>query len=262
MGTTTVKKSAMATPFSDPRTGQLYFRRGVPEALRVAFNGKAQIKISLRTKDPAEAKIAFARENARFEQQLADARRQLAEGSLLSTPGAVVRLWCERGPIASGLTGSQRLTLTLMELDAAAGSRHNSTVEGAIFPPAIMGPAQNTDWTTVLTNKAMFDALLAQSYSDDVEQAGTHWIRLRWHNPEISWRHCLKGPVERLRAFEPSAARFTNDELATALLAVVDEKRTGDEGANRARLSPRRARAPQPRLRPPHASPATFQRVE
>jgi integrase len=250
MGTTTVKKHAMATPFADPRTGQLYFRRGVPEALRAAFDGRAQVKISLRTKDPAEAKIAFARENALFEQQLADARRQLAEGRLLATPGAVVRMWCERAPVANGLTGPQRLALTFMELDAAAGGFHSSAAKDAIFPPAILGPAQNTDWTAVLASRPAFDALLTEVYEDEVERTGTNWIRLRWHKSEASWRQCLNGPVQRVRAFEPSAARFTDDELATALLAIVDEKRSGDEDTNRARLAPRRARTQQPRLRP------------
>ena len=42
----------MATPFADPRTGQLYFRRAVPEALRAAFDNKAQVKVTLGTKDP------------------------------------------------------------------------------------------------------------------------------------------------------------------------------------------------------------------
>ena len=85
----------MATPFPDPRTGQLYFRRAVPEALRAAFDGKREVKVSLGTKDPSEAKAPFARENAAFEVRLADARRRIAEGTLLPTPGAVVRRWCE-----------------------------------------------------------------------------------------------------------------------------------------------------------------------
>lgn len=111
----------MATPFADPRTGELYFRRAVPDALRAAFDGKAQVKVTLRTKDPAEAKIAFARENAKFEEQLADARRRMADGTLLPTPAAVVRRWCEGPAGDAALTGAQRLIVTSMELDAAAG---------------------------------------------------------------------------------------------------------------------------------------------
>ena len=85
----------MATPFTNPRDGILYFRREVPEKLRAAFDGKREVKVSLGTRDPLAAKAAFARENAKFEECLADARRRVAEGTLLPTPGALVRRWCE-----------------------------------------------------------------------------------------------------------------------------------------------------------------------
>ena len=77
----------MATPFKNPRDDILHFRREVPEKLRAAFDGKQIVKVSLRTRDPIEAKAHFARENAKFEKQLADARRRIAEGILVSTPG-------------------------------------------------------------------------------------------------------------------------------------------------------------------------------
>ena len=75
----------MATPFAHPRDGILHFRREVLKPLRAAFDSKGQVKVSLDTKDPTEAKAAFARENAAFEERLADARRRLAEGTLLPT---------------------------------------------------------------------------------------------------------------------------------------------------------------------------------
>lgn len=83
MGTETVKKSSMATPFPDPRTGQFYFRRAIPEPLRPAFGGMRERKITLGTKDPVAANEPFARLNAEFERDLAEARRKLAEGTLL-----------------------------------------------------------------------------------------------------------------------------------------------------------------------------------
>ncbi|WP_066681945.1 MULTISPECIES: site-specific integrase [unclassified Sphingomonas] len=239
----------MATPFADPRTGQLYFRRAVPEALRAAFDGKAQVKVTLRTKDPAEAKIAFARENARFEEQLADARRRMAEGTLLPTPAALVRRWCEGPAGDTALTGAQRLIMTFMELDAAAGSRCSAGADD-IFPPAVLGPAANTDWTAVLGDRARFETILSQAYDGDAERTGSNWIRTRWHDSPESWRHCLDGPVARLRAFDDSAERFSDEALATALLGVIDAKRSGDDEVNRARLANKRPRAPQSRLRP------------
>ncbi|MBA4762161.1 site-specific integrase [Sphingomonas sp.] len=244
-----MKKSSMATPFADPRTGQLYFRRAVPEALRAAFDGKAQVKVTLRTKDPAEAKVAFARENAKFEEQLADARRRMAEGTLLPTPAALVRKWCEGPASDTALTGAQRLIVTFMELDAAAGSSWSATVDDT-YPPAVLGPAANTDWTAMLGDKDQFEAVLSQAYDGDVERAGSNWIRKRWHEAPERWRHCLDGPVARLRAFDAGASRFSDDSLATALLAVVDDKRSGDEEVNRARLANKRPRATQSRLRP------------
>lgn len=249
MGTETVKKTSMATPFADPRTGQLYFRRAVPEALRAAFEGKAQVKVTLATKDPVEAKAAFARENAKFEEKLADARRQVAEGTLLPTPAALVRRWCEGPAKPGGLTGAQRLIMTFMELDAAVGG--NSSCRAAdIFPPPTLGPAANTDWSAVLADKNRFEAIITEAYGDDIEKTGSNWIRSRWHEEPEVWMPRLAKPVARLRAFDDSANRFSDDDIAKALLAVVDEKRTGDEDVNRARLARHRPRAPQPRLRP------------
>ncbi len=239
----------MASPFADPRTGQLYFRRAVPEALRPAFDGKAVIKVSLRTKDTAEAKIGFARENAEFETKLAEARRRFAEGTLVPTPGALVRRWCEGPATGTGLSGQQRLIVTFMELDAAAGSRKSIGVDD-VYPPAIMGPPSNTAWDLVCADKSRFEGLVADAYGGDAGQTGTNWIRLRWHHAESIWRPCLAGPAARLRAFDPGAARFSDDEIAKALLEVVDEKRNGDEELNRVRLTRHRPRVPNSRRRP------------
>ena len=244
-----VKKTSMASPFADPRTGQLYFRRAVPDALRPAFEGRAVVKVSLRTKDPAEAKIGFARENAAFETKLAEARRRFAEGTLVPTPGALVRRWCEGPAAGSGLSGLQRLIVTFMELDAAAGSRKSIDVDD-VYPPAIMGPPSNTDWNLVCADKARFEGLVADAYGGDVEQTGTNWIRLRWHHAEPIWRPCLAGPAARLRAFDPGAAHFSDDDIAKALLGVVDDRRSGDEEVNRIRLSRHRPRVQNSRRRP------------
>ena len=241
---------SMATPFADPRTGQLYFRRAIPEALRVAFGGRAQVKVTLGTKDLAAAKIAFARENAKFEEQLAEARRRIAEGTLAPTPAALVTRWCEGPAVKGALTGQQRLTLTLMELDAAVGASHTVSAGKDLYPPTVMGPAANTDWSGVLADRSLFAAILAESYGDDPEQTGSNWIRARWHTPTETWMPRLAGPIARLRAFDGEASRFSDDEMVRALLAILDEKRPGDEDLNRARLTRHRPRPQQPRRRP------------
>lgn len=203
----------------------------------------------MRTKDPAVAKVGFARENAAFEAKLADARRMLAEGTLVPTPAALVQRWCEGPPSGNGLAGPQRLILALMELDALAGSRTSASLT-KIYPPAISDPPANADWGPVLSDKARFETILANYYGGEIEQVGTNWIRLRWHNPDDEWRPFLKVAAGRLRGFDPAAERFTDDELADALLKVVDEKRTCDEEINRARLARQRPRTVQSRARP------------
>ena len=245
-----VKKTSMATPFTDPRTGQLYFRRAIPTPLRPAFGGRAEFKVSLRTRDPAEAKTAFAGANSDFEQRLAEARRRIAEGTLLTTPGAIIKRWCEGPSLGGGLKGAQRLTMTLMALDAGVGGRYSSSAGPEIYPPATLGPAANTDWSTVLANPGRFETILTESYGGEVEQAGSNWIRSRWHQPEAAWMPSLHHAAQKLRALDPSTARYSDDELGKALLAVVDEKRPSDENFNRARLARRRRRTPQTRLRP------------
>ena len=239
----------MATPFKNPRDGILYFRREVPEKLRAAFDGKREVKVSLGTRDPAEAKAPFARENAKFEELLADARRRAAEGTLVVTPGGAIRRWCEAPAVRNGLTGPQRLILTFMELDGAAGARGTASSED-IFPPFILGPFSNTDWSAVLADKQKFEKIVETIYEGNLEKTGTNWIRSRWHNEEAVWRKCLAGPIQRLRQFDPSMARFSDDELAKALLELVDAKRPGDEAFNRARLGSYRPRKNNSRLRP------------
>lgn len=249
MGTENVKKTSMATPFTDPRTGQLYFRRAIPQSLWAAFEGKRERKITLGTKDSSQAKALFASLNAEFERDLAEARRKLAEGTLLATPGAIIRRWCDGPALDDGLPGPQRLVMTFMMLDAEVGSRYSATPT-QIYPPAIGGPAVNTDWSAVLADPIRFEILVSGVYGGEVEETGSNWIRARWHEPEKTWRPSLDRVVERLQSFVAGAEQFTGDELAKALLAVLDEKRPGDEEFNRARLTKRRPRATQSRLRP------------
>ena len=112
----------------------MHFRREVPENCALPSTASEKSKVSLGTREPAEAKAPFARENAKFEERLADARRLLAEGKLVLTPGEVVRKWCEAPAVGNGPTGSQRLILTFMELDASVGMRM-SAGSTEVFPP-------------------------------------------------------------------------------------------------------------------------------
>jgi len=66
---------SMATPWKHPRTGTYYLRKGIPEKLRTAFQGKREIKISLKTKDPKKAKELFLPELHKVEQMIREAEK-------------------------------------------------------------------------------------------------------------------------------------------------------------------------------------------
>jgi len=71
----------MSRPWKHPATGVYWFRKGVPECLR-ALVGKREEKISLRTKDPAEAKVRHAKISAEVELRWSNlrlGRRTLSE---------------------------------------------------------------------------------------------------------------------------------------------------------------------------------------
>ena len=64
----------MATPFRHPKSGIYWFRRRVPADL-VGIVGKREEKVSLRTRDPAEAKAVYVRVAAEVEQRWSNLRR-------------------------------------------------------------------------------------------------------------------------------------------------------------------------------------------
>ena len=63
----------MAQPFPHPKTGVFWFRRSVPKDLR-ALVGKVEELASLKTKDPAEARVRYAKRSAEVEARWANLR--------------------------------------------------------------------------------------------------------------------------------------------------------------------------------------------
>ena len=55
----------MLTPWKNPRSENLWFRRRVPADL-VAFMGRREIKFSLGTSDPKLAQLLFQEENVKL----------------------------------------------------------------------------------------------------------------------------------------------------------------------------------------------------
>lgn len=86
---------AMSRPHKHPKTGVYYFRRAVPGDLR-AIIGKREEKISLRTKDPAEAKAAYVKVAADVENRwkvLRSAPARLTHRQTVALAGEVYQEW-------------------------------------------------------------------------------------------------------------------------------------------------------------------------
>ncbi len=84
---------AMTRPIRHPTTGIFWFRKGVPKRLRLPL-GKSEEKLSLRTRDPAEAKIAHALISAEVEarwRQLSEGPQSLSHRQIESISGEIYR---------------------------------------------------------------------------------------------------------------------------------------------------------------------------
>ena len=54
------------------RGDKLIYRRSVPMFAQAAFDNRAEVQVSLRTSEVAEARHLLPRENAKFEKTIAD----------------------------------------------------------------------------------------------------------------------------------------------------------------------------------------------
>lgn len=95
----------MATPWKHPKTGVYYFRRAVPAQLRPHI-GKREIKSSLHTRDPNEAKTRWAVELLKCEQTFASAGKALEP----ETRERLAREW-----IRAKLDGTEATRLALVD---------------------------------------------------------------------------------------------------------------------------------------------------
>ena len=78
----------MPGPTTHPRSTNLWFRMAVPERLRAKV-GKREIKVSLGTSDPVEAKIRQAQEQARWRARFRDLDREIEEQAAARAPEIV-----------------------------------------------------------------------------------------------------------------------------------------------------------------------------
>lgn len=243
MGTADVKHNNMATPWADPRTGRYYLRRQIPVPLRPAFGGSPMYKVALGTKNPDEARAPFARENAIFEEKLADARRAIAEGKVAPSPASVVKRWFEAPAANGGLPGRERLQLLLMELDAGIAFALDDDLIGDL------PPSHETDWRAIERDREAFEELVALHYQDDPERTGLLWLSTRWHAGEDLWRPLVRAATERLARGDRAAAGHPIEQITDSLLEYLDGVRPNDVEDLRRRL--KRQNTPRStRLRP------------
>ncbi|AWN38927.1 DUF6538 domain-containing protein [Methylobacterium radiodurans] len=87
----------MAQPWPHPKTGVFWFRRAVPKDLR-ALIGKVEELVSLKTKDPAEARVRYAKLSAEVEARWANLRagaRKLTERDAHALAASAHDEWLE-----------------------------------------------------------------------------------------------------------------------------------------------------------------------
>ncbi len=80
----------MPGPSTHPLSKNLWFRMAVPERLRAKV-GKREIKVSLGTADPAEAKIRQARQQAKWRSYFLELDREIEEDAASRAPQIVER---------------------------------------------------------------------------------------------------------------------------------------------------------------------------
>lgn len=212
----------MATPWSDPRTGRLYLRRQIPVQLRPFFGGRAIYKKTLGTKAADEARAAFTRENAILEDRLAAARKALSDGHGAPDPSGVVRRWFSGAAVGKALGGQQRLMLALMQLDAQAIDWMGEFWrDGALVP-------LDTDWQAVAHDRDCFDQMLCEFYRDDVTRIGIAWESMRMDESlQALCRSFVDAVTPALRAFNIETIEYSDAALGDAILARIDDERSG-----------------------------------
>lgn len=113
----------MSRPFKHPKTGVYYFRKAVPADLR-ALRGRVEEKVSLGTKDPAEARDAHARvaaEIANTWKALRSAPAPLTHRQIMALAGELYRDYLALAPDEPGPPEVWEAYISWQERIRAAG---------------------------------------------------------------------------------------------------------------------------------------------
>lgn len=232
----------MAQPWKHPTTGAYYIRREIPAKRRLAFDGKALWKVSLRTKDFARAAILFAGANADLEKRFEEARTRLAatgdpRPSQRDRAIELVHGYFE-GPARSegALDGPERLLLARLELDRGLW---NATPTGCTAVPA----SDIEQWWALAGNAALFRGHAGTRRHLNGRAAGEIW---RYGDAEFR-AGTRAEQVERVLEQIALHHDLTRDDLPNGIADVVADY------LHRQPVGPTRARKPQSaqsRLRP------------
>lgn len=130
----------MATPFRHPKSGIFWFRRRVPTDL-VGLAGKREEKISLRTREPTEAKAAYVRVAAAVEARWAGLRQgvqTLTHKQMIALAGEYYRMLVASGednpPPVDELRDERLRDTFVAEFDSLAVQAMDETPPDGIRP--------------------------------------------------------------------------------------------------------------------------------
>lgn len=103
---------AMVKPYRHPKTGIFWIRKVIPERLRPQFGGRREFKVTLRTREPQEAKLLASARLIEFEHRL-QGGMGIACKELVVPPHGLLRI--ADNPLLIAMSVQQDTLLDLFE---------------------------------------------------------------------------------------------------------------------------------------------------
>lgn len=228
----------MASPWQHPKTGVYYCRIGIPEAIRPAFDGKREWKVSLKTRDISEARYRFRAESMRCEEAFKAAREQL-QGRPQVLPSDAPKLadrWSQR-VLAEWEADPQTLTAFLAQvgdevlpLDAVAvHDSSNFQEREAVALPLVKEELQRQSLPLPQTADPSYRALVDEFFRS--------WCRLCSYaqcRQEGDWRSAPELPAAASPlAKDAAVAKAEAPRLSEVLEGWVTKKLSMDKTADK-----------------------------
>ncbi|GGH95112.1 hypothetical protein CFY91_05240 [Pseudomonas fluvialis] len=228
----------MAKVWAHPTTGIYYCRIGIPEAIRSAFGGKREWKVSLKTRDISEARYRFRAEAMRCEEAFKAAREQL-QGRPQVLPSDAPKLadrWSQR-VLSEWEADQQTLTAFLAQvgdevlpLDAVAvHDSSNFQEREAVALPLVKEELQRHSLPLPETADPSYRALIDEFFRS--------WCRLcsfAQRRQEGDWRSAPELPAAAVPlARDAAGAKAEAPRLSEVLEGWVTKKLSMDKTADK-----------------------------